>query len=70
VFKKRRAKAIAETSVHSLILFPGQTKPLDEWFAAGWTLQTSVPTKLGKADMVQHTLVHPERLEQPGSQLR
>jgi hypothetical protein len=62
VFKKRNAKAIAEKSVHSLILLPGQTKPLEDWFAAGWTLQTSVPTKIGSADMVQHTLVHPGRL--------
>lgn len=65
MFKKRRAKAIAEKSVHSLILLPGQTKPLEDWFAAGWALQTSVPTKLGKAEMVQHTLVHPERLGRP-----
>lgn len=65
MFKKRRAKRIAERSVDTLMVAPGEVKALNEYLAAGWVLQTSIPVTVGKATVVQHTLVHPDRPLRP-----
>jgi hypothetical protein len=48
MFKERRLRRrIAKRSRDTLLLLPSQVEPLEQYIAAGWVVQSSVPVSNG-----------------------